>query len=148
MTHHSFMHQHAVAYGITILVLAITAVYTLQLGIDDFAKVQAALWEARAKWYNIGVHLKVKVSDLEVINAESGGDIGKKFNRMLMLRFKMIEAITWGELCDVLNHPTVNEPAVADIILKKGNVRPLACEYLLSCCNNVALFHVCWLCPN
>ena len=50
---------------------------------NDFAQVQEALWEARVKWKNIGIRLKLEVSDLDCIDAEPGIGIDEKFNRMI-----------------------------------------------------------------
>ena len=56
--------------------------FPAQLGIDDFGDVQVALWRARCKWYNIGVRLKMDLTDLDVIAKERGLEIEDKFNRM------------------------------------------------------------------
>ena len=96
-----------------------TFLYNIQLSIDDFPEVQAALWEARAKWYNIGIRLKIEVSDLDCVNAESRIEIEGKYNRMIKLRLKMLKPSTWGEICDVLNHPTVNEPSLANKVRRQ-----------------------------
>ena len=83
--------------------------------IDDFARVLEALWAARSKWKNIGVRLKLAVSDLDCINAEPGISLDEKFDRMLSARLKMIEPCTWRNLYDALNHPTV---AMSDVASK------------------------------
>ena len=92
---------------------------TTQLSIDDFAEVQEALWPARAKWKNIGIRLKLAVSDLECINAEPGSGIDEKFDRMLSARLKKIEPCTWRDLYDALNHPTVAMSDVANKLAPK-----------------------------
>ena len=84
------------------------------MDIDDFRDVQEAIWEARPKWHNIGVRLKLKVSDLDAIDAESGIDLEEKFNRMIKSWLKRIESCTWIDLCEALKHPTVAMPNVAD----------------------------------
>ena len=91
-----------------------THLLSLQLGTDDFANVQEALWEARAKWHNIGIRLNLGVFELDCINAEPGFGLGEKFNLMIKTRLKKSEPCTWRELYDVLNHPTVDMPSVAD----------------------------------
>ena len=40
---------------------------TGHLAIKDLGIVQSALWEARPKWYNLGLQLGVAVDDLDVI---------------------------------------------------------------------------------
>ena len=84
------------------------------MDIDNFGEVQEAIWEARSKWYNIGIRLKLEVSDLDSINAESGIDLEEKFNRMIKSRLKMSEPCTWTVLYEALKHPTVAMPNVAD----------------------------------
>ena len=93
--------------------------------IDDFAEVQEALWEARLKWYNIGVRLELVVSDLDCIDAEVGIGLEDKFNRMIQKRLRQRKACTWRELYDVLRHPTVGMPGVAAELKKQK----LICEY-------------------
>ena len=99
--------------------LAESTFYMLQLGIDDFAQVQEALWEARSKWHNIGTRLKLGVFDLDCINSEPGFGLEEKFNLMIKTRLKRMEPCTWRDLYDALNHPTVNMPSVANKIAVK-----------------------------
>ena len=40
---------------------------TGHLAIKDLGIVQSALWEARPKWYNLGLQLGAAVDDLDVI---------------------------------------------------------------------------------
>ena len=89
--------------------------YPSQLSINDFAQVQEALWEARYKWKNIGIRLKMALPDLDCINAEPGIGIDEKFDRMLSTRLKKLEPCTWRDLYDALNHPTV---AMSDVASK------------------------------
>ena len=92
----------------------VVAYFLIQLDLDNFRDVQEAIWEARPKWYNIGVRLKLEVSDLDAIDAESGIDLEEKFNRMIKSWLKRIEPRTWMVLCEALKHPTVAMPNVAD----------------------------------
>ena len=92
----------------------------MQLGIDDFARVQEALWEARSKWENIGTRLNLSVHELENIDAEGGTSLDKKFNLMIKTRLKKLEPCTWRDLHDALNHPTVAMPDLASKLLPPG----------------------------
>ena len=94
-------------------------VYLIQLGIDDFAEVQEALWEARSKWHNIGTRLKLGVFDLDCINSEPGFGLDDKFNLMIKTRLKRMEPCTWRDLYDALKHPTVDMPSVANKLAVK-----------------------------
>ena len=90
-----------------------------QLGIEDFAEVQAALWAARSKWHNIGIRLKLDVHELENIDAETRFGLDDKFNLMIKTRFNKIEPCTWRDLYDALNHPTVAMSDVANRLSAK-----------------------------
>ncbi|CAI8049656.1 hypothetical protein GBAR_LOCUS27340 [Geodia barretti] len=90
-----------------------------QLGIDDFAQVQEALWEARSKWHNIGTRLKLGVFDLDCINSEPGFGLDDKFNLMIKTRLKRMEPCTWRDLYHALNHPTVDMPSVGNKLTAK-----------------------------
>ena len=84
----------------------------MQLEMKDLSDVQEALWPARTVWKNIGIRLKLPHHDLAAIDVE-GGELGDKFTRMLTLRLKRSEPLTWKDLKDVLNHPTVGMGNVA-----------------------------------
>ena len=86
------------------------------MGIDDFGEVQIALWRARSKWYNIGVRLKMDLTDLDVIDKERGLEIEDKFNRMLQSWFKTTQPRTWKVLYEALRDPTVDMSIVADTL--------------------------------
>ena len=79
----------------------------------DFAKVQAALWDARWKWYNIGIRLNLGVFELKNIDADQRLSMEEKFNLMIETRLKKSEPCTWRELYDALNYPTVDMASVA-----------------------------------
>ena len=78
----------------------------MQLEMHDLADIQEALWPARTAWRNIGIRLKLPIHDLDAID-EEGGKPGDKFTRMLTSRLRRYEPLTWKDLKDVLNHPTV-----------------------------------------
>ena len=84
------------------------------MDISNFGEVQDAIWEARYKWYNIGIRLKLEVSDLDAIVAEPGIDLEEKFNRMIKCWLKRGESCMWTVLYEALKHKTVNMPNVAE----------------------------------
>ena len=90
--------------------------FPTQLGIDDFGDVQIALWRARSKWYNIGVRLKMDLTDLDVIDKERGLEIEDKFNRMVQSWLKTTQPCTWKVLYEALRDPTVDMSIVADTL--------------------------------
>ena len=85
----------------------------MALTVDDFADVQSALWEARSKWFNIGVQLRVKVTDLKAIDCEPGLDLEGKFRKMILSWLEHGQRCTWAALREVLMHKTVDLPELA-----------------------------------
>ena len=83
---------------------------------DDFSDVQSALWKARRKWFNIGVQLGLKVSDLETINYGQGLDLEGKFREMILSWLRLGQQCTWRALRKALKHCTVNLPKLAQQI--------------------------------
>ena len=60
------MHFALTLHANTLLVLIPSG----QLTLDDLSEVRGALYEARAKWYHIGVELKLSVGTLNAIRSE------------------------------------------------------------------------------
>ena len=85
----------------------------MELTVDNFADVQSALWEAKHKWFNIGVRLRLKVATLEAIDYEPGRNLEEKFTKMILSWLKRGEMCTWKALRKALKHDTVNEPELA-----------------------------------
>ena len=98
----------------------ITCVIIIQTDDPDLGSAFSALWDARHKWYNIGLCLKMKESDLEAIEKEAGTDHGDKLRRMISTRLKMSEPCSWHDLHHALEHNTVNEPRVAENLPHAG----------------------------
>ena len=73
------------------------------LGIDDFKDVQAALWDARDKWYNIGVQLNMSIASLDAIRRENRDNPDTCFNEMLSNWLRNGRPpLTWNNLADAL----------------------------------------------
>ena len=89
----------------------------LQFSIDDLAEVLAALWEAREKWYFIGLKLKVKPSDLNAIKADKSS-VDDKLASVINTRLNS-EPCTRKELYDALRDPTVGMAAEAEKLAAK-----------------------------
>ena len=70
-------------------------------------------WDARVKWYHIGIQLGQKTTNLDVIGKEKDDDTC--FTRMIIEWLRKGKA-TWDELIDALNHKTVGFSGLADII--------------------------------
>ena len=85
----------------------------MALTVDNFADVQSALWEARHKWFSIGVRLQLKVADLEAIDRELGLDLEGKFMRMVLSWLESGQTCTWRALKEALDHHIINLPVLA-----------------------------------
>ena len=70
-------------------------------------------WDARVKWYHIGIQLRQKTTDLDVIGKEKCDDI--RFTRMITEWLRKGKA-SWRELIDALDHKTVGLSNLADKI--------------------------------
>ena len=93
----------------------------MALTIDDFADVQSALWGARSKWFDIGVRLRLKITDLDAIDREAGLDLEGKFRRMIKSWLECGQSRTWKALRGALKHHTVNLPELAQQITNYGS---------------------------
>ena len=69
------------------------------------------LWNARRKWYDIGVCFNINIPDLQVIDEEN--DVNTKFRKMIIKWLEKGVNCTWRMICDVLRHPTVDMNGLA-----------------------------------
>ena len=73
----------------------------------DLRKIQRAAWEARAKWYNIGVELDMDPGTLDTLKGNND-DIDDRFRAMLMTWLKTVQPRpTLAALAEALQSPTV-----------------------------------------
>ena len=85
-----------------------------KLNIKDLRKVQRATWEARTKWYNIGLELDI---DPETLNTIKGNNdnIDDRFRAMLTAWLKMVDPKpTWEALAEALQSPTIGYEHLAE----------------------------------
>ena len=80
-----------------------------------FNKVFGKLWEAREKWYNIGVKLGIKTTDLDAIQHDHGNKLEPCLREMIKLWLKQTE-VTWEILIDALRDETVGFNDLANSI--------------------------------
>ena len=75
---------------------------------DNLADVQRALWDGRAKWYNLGLELRLKVGTLDAIQQTNGNDVDTCFRSMLKKWLRKIELVpTWSSLARALREAPV-----------------------------------------
>ena len=86
---------------------------------DDLKKILNSLWDARTKWYNMGIELDMKVSVLETIKQNHHNEVDSCFTAMLTDWLKQINPPpTWKALADALNSSTVGYGELACTIEK------------------------------
>ena len=87
------------------------------VSIDDLEKMLSAAWEARAKWYNIGLQLKIGAGMLDTIKGDSES-IDDRFRSMLSTWLKRDRPRpTLSLLASALRSPTVGYQHLAQKIL-------------------------------
>ena len=97
------------------------------LSIKDLSKVQRAAWDARAKWYNIGLELEIDPGTLDTIKGNND-NIDDRFRAMLTTWLKMAEPRPTREaLAEALRSPTVGYEHLAEccMLLPVGKTRLL-----------------------
>ena len=88
------------------------------LTVNDLKKVLNSLWEARAKWMDIGIQLDMKVPSLQAIN-QNHNEVGSCLRVMLTDWLNQIDPPpTWEALVDALKTPTVGCAQLAGTIEK------------------------------
>ena len=85
-----------------------------ELSTKDLRKVQRAAWDARAKWYNIGLEMDIDPGTLDTIKRDNDNS-DDRFRAMLMTWLKMVEPKpTWEALAEALRSPTVGYEHLAE----------------------------------
>ena len=108
--------------------ISLFAFIDIELTVADFHTVYQRLYEARSKWYNIGIWLGVDAESLTCINVQNREDPEKCLGQMLNKHLGSSNSLTWKDLCDCLMSPMVDRPIVAKQIevwvIEKGKVCP------------------------
>ena len=82
---------------------------------DDLAEVQRAVWEGRAKWYNIGLELGLTARTLDAIQLTNKHDVGECFREMLKEWLGKSDLLpTWSSLAKALRAPPVDLEQLAE----------------------------------
>ena len=103
----------------------------LGLSITDLGTVQRKTWEARAKWYNIGLELDIDPGTLDTIIGNND-DIDNRFRVMLVTWLKMVNPKpTWEALAEALRSPTVGCEHLAEQVFHGKLVFVVACKVML-----------------
>ena len=92
---------------------------------DDLFEIQEQLWDARSKWRNIGLGLKIRQPDIEVIDVNNG-NVDDKFNSMILKWLQNGKNCTWAALCKALSARSVGHASLAAKIEQEKCVDPSA----------------------
>ncbi len=83
---------------------------------SDIREVRHKIWEARMKWYHIGIELGINVDDLEAIRSGANHhNIADNFTEMLTTWLRQTGS-TWEALSKALRSKQVGYPLLADSI--------------------------------
>jgi hypothetical protein len=78
-----------------------------ELTIDDLSDVVEIMWNAKTKWYFIGVRFGLMAPALDAIDADEK-DVNNKFTRMVKEWLNKGENCNWKAVHSALEHPTVD----------------------------------------
>ena len=92
---------------------------------NDLFEIQEAIWDARPKWKNIGLGLKISTSDIEVIDVNKG-NVDDKFQSMILKWLQNGKNCTWAALCKALSARSVGHASLAAKIEQEKCVDPSA----------------------
>ena len=88
---------------------------TRVLTVDDLAEVQRAVWEGRAKWYNMGLELGLTAGTLDAIQQTNKHDVDDCFRAMLKEWLRKTEVLpAWNSLAKALRAPPVGLEQLAE----------------------------------
>ena len=90
-----------------------------QLTLEDLSEVRGALFEARAKWYDIGIELKLSIGTLNTIR-EDFPQAADGLREMCINWLKCIDpSPSWAALAKALESPPVGEGHLAQQLRDK-----------------------------
>ena len=90
----------------------------MELKEDDIFEIQEEAWDARSKWSNIGLGLRLPPSDLDVIEKDQG-DTDDKFSKMIRKWLRTGKNCTWESLCKVLEARSIGKAHIAKEIRRQ-----------------------------
>ena len=92
----------------------------VELVSSNLGVVQRILWNARHKWYNLGLELEIDEVTLEVIKLDNE-NCDDCFRKMLSCYLKKTNR-SWEAVVKALRQPSVHCKKVASDIVKKCNI--------------------------
>ena len=91
----------------------------MDLTIKDLGSVRMDTFEARSKWYDVGLDLGIPVDELDQIQDEHHGKTMDCHRAMLKCWLKAGENTTWAALIEVLRSDVVEENSLAQKLEEK-----------------------------
>ena len=82
----------------------------------DLGRVYTKLFDARAKWLDVGLALDMNFETLKSIEKEQLKNQSDCLREMLAHCIQSGCSLTWAKLCSCLRHPTVERIDLAEII--------------------------------
>ena len=94
--------------------------YIDYLSVNDLKEVYEELYDARTKWHNIGLSLKMNPNDLDAIKMKHKDDPGECFRELLSTWLKQANPKPmWADLVTALKSPTVKYEQLSENVQKK-----------------------------
>ena len=82
----------------------------------DLGRVYTKLYDARAKWFDVGLALDINFETLKSIEKEQLKNQSDCLREMLAHCIQSGCSLTWAKLCSCLRHPTVERVDLAEMI--------------------------------
>ena len=115
------------------------------ISMDELGIAYIKLYDARSKWFDIGLALKISYSTLELIESEKTNH-SERLRMMLVHRIQSGGPLTWDDLSSSLRYLTVGRNDLANEIdqerlkLSQGRLN-LSIKLLLTSCNILLLLN-------
>ena len=84
------------------------------LSSGELPTVQNLTWEARSKWYNVGLCLGISVDTLDAVKTNHREDCDKCYTEVLKIWLRNDSSPTWRALADALRGPSVKMNHIAE----------------------------------
>ena len=95
------------------------------LSLNDLWRVQNSVWEARTKWYNLGLGLGITADSLDAIELVNVKTPDRCFRAMLTQWLRQDSPKpTWRALIEALRSPSVDESVLAQDIAESSATPP------------------------
>lgn len=80
----------------------------LSIGTFTLKNVRNILWDARIKWFDLGIELDLPEDKLRVIQKDNPSDVEKCFTEMISTWLKETPEKSWSAIIKALKAPAVN----------------------------------------